>query len=134
MTWIGDIKQNLTSGYATETRRIAANRKNFHNLTKAKKYLEETHSFQLFRGDQQFGKPKEMTGRAARDENKKYENAFYAKATQEGVRLWRLKWVSCISDPSYSPFSSGQRKKAAKAADTGLGKYREPSIVRGSWR
>lgn len=52
------------------------------------------HVFQLFRGEQKFGKPQTMTGREAVLKNRAYEKKFMSDYDKDkNARMWRLKIV-----------------------------------------
>lgn len=67
-------------------------------MRRAREYLDGTHAFCLYRGDAFFGRSRVMTGREAKEQNSKFEDAFF-KTKREGARL--MAWRLDHSDPYY---------------------------------
>lgn len=89
VTTLGDYAFN------TETQHMARRSIRKAKNERAAQYLDQTMEFQLHRGGHAFGKPKSMTGREARELNRRYEETFYCSKDPE-TRLWRWFRVGTV--------------------------------------
>lgn len=71
-----------------------------HCREKGYKFHSQVHDWQLFRGDQQFGKPKQMLGFDVLEENRRLRDKFWRDLdANKSARLWVWKLVGGYQNP-----------------------------------